>query len=157
LCKSEPFLWIERESTRATKSAGLQFTSATVKDLSMDVKRIEGRAGLATVRGSRAVLHLDGEAVGDVIVKGWDGSWGYGTFLPSERFSEYAPLYGLWSLLMHADDEDEKLSDAASEELLQAEAQIDAIRTRLYFPKNQQWADVAELNIDGEMLEWKEY
>jgi hypothetical protein len=121
----------------------------------MDVKRIEGRAGLVTARGGRAVLHLDGEPVGDVIVNGWDGSWGYGTFLPGEHFSEYAPLFGLWSLLMHADEG--RLSHAASEELVQAETQMDAIRTRLFFPQNQQWTDVVQLTIDGELLEWKEY
>jgi hypothetical protein len=123
----------------------------------MNAKPIERRAGQTTPRGSRAVLHLNGEPVGDVLIKGWDGSWGYGNFLPGERFSEYAPLYGLWSLLMHADEADEKLSDAASQELSRAENSLDAIKSKLFFPKNQQWVNVAQLNIDGDLLEWKEY
>ena len=123
----------------------------------MNVKPVEARAGHATARGGRAVLHLDGQPVGDVVIKGWDGSWGYGNFVPGERFSDYAVLFGTWSLLMHADSADEKLSDAAAQELMQTETRLDAIKSKLFFPKNQQWVDVAELNIDGELLEWKEY
>jgi hypothetical protein len=123
----------------------------------MNVKHIEPRAGFSSVRGSQAVLHLNGQPVGDVMVKGWDGSWGYGDFQPSEPFSNYAPLFGIWSLLIHADNSDERLSRAAADELSQAEARLDAIKTQLFFPKNEQWVTVAQLNIDGELLEWKEY
>jgi hypothetical protein len=123
----------------------------------MNAKPLEPRVGQTTARGGRAILHLDGQPVGDVVVQGWDGSWGFGTFLPGERFSDYAPIFGTWSLLMHADGDDQKLSDAASQELIEAESRLDTIKSKLFFPKNQQWVDIAELNIDAEMLEWKEY
>jgi hypothetical protein len=123
----------------------------------MNAKPVEPRAGRATARGTRAMLYFDSQPVGNVVVQGWDGSWGYGSFIPGEGFSDYALLFGIWSLLMHADNADERLSDAASEELKQAETRLDAIKSKLFFSKNQQWVDIAELNIDGQLLEWKEY
>ena len=96
-----------------------------------------------------------GKPVGRVDVKGWEDSWGLGEFSPAEHFSSYAPLFGLWSLLMHADEK--RLSREASQELSLAESQLDAIKVRLFFLQNEEWVDVAQLTIDGQLLEWKEY
>jgi len=122
----------------------------------MDVRRSNSRAGSVLSRGTLALLYLNGKPVGQVYVKGWEDSWGLGEFHPTPDFSEYAPLYGLWSLLMHA-DEDTRLSREASQELSQAESQLDTIKARLLFPQNEEWVDVAQLTIDGALLEWKEY
>ena len=49
------------------------------------------------------------------MVKGWDGPWGIGDFTPGERFAQFAPPFGLWSLLMHAKTVDGCLSRAGIE------------------------------------------
>jgi hypothetical protein len=102
-------------------------------------------------------LYLEGQDVGTVVVKGRDNSGGYGDFTPSEQFAAFAPAYGLWSLLMHADEDSSRLSPAASSELASAESALDAIKARLFFPAQRRWVDVAQLTIDGELLEWREY
>jgi hypothetical protein len=106
-------------------------------------------------KGTRACLHLDGEHVGDVVIKGWDASWTYGVFEPAEAFAAFAPVYGGWSLLMH-EDEHRPLDPAAAEALREAERRMDRIRARVYFPDYDAWHDVAQLNIDGGLIEWKE-
>jgi hypothetical protein len=145
----------------------------------MVVQPSHAPASRASKRGSQAHLFLDGKHVGvelvlgfqqflrrgaaqslrfTVDVKGWMApSWGYGDFTPNGGFSDYAPLFGLWSLLMHADGETERLSRAAAQELLEAEHKLDAIKARLFFPHAPEWVDVAELTIDGALLEWKQY
>jgi hypothetical protein len=107
-------------------------------------------------RGGPAVLYLDGKPVGTVDVKGWAASWGYGYFRPNNEFASYAPMFGLWSLLMHADT-GERLSDAAAKELSSAETALDMLRARLLFTESSEWVHVAQLTIDGDLLEWKEY
>lgn len=109
--------------------------------------------------GAVGQLHLNGCPVGSVTVTGWDTSWGFGRFQPDAAdFAPYADAYGLWALLMHRDDAaDGRLSRAASAELAQAENQLDRIRARLYFPNDDVWLDVFEVNIDGDLVEWKEY
>ena len=57
---------------------------------------------------------------------------------------------------MH-EDEHAPLSEAASQELRDAEQQIDRIRVRVHFPDCGVWHDVAQVNIDGGLIEWKEY
>lgn len=113
-------------------------------------------ASTKTVRGTRGELHLNGRRVGDISVAGWDASWTFGRFEPGDDFSAFAPVFGRWSLLMH-EDEAEPLSRAASEELRDAEREMDAIRARVFFPADGIWHDVAQLNIDGELIEWKEF
>jgi hypothetical protein len=108
-------------------------------------------------RGNHAVLFMDGTQVGTVEVKGWMASWGYGDFTPDHAFSSYAPIFGAWSLLMHADGETERLSREASRELTEAEHRLDSIKARLFFPHASEWVEVAALTIDGTLLEWKEY
>ena len=100
-------------------------------------------------------LYLDGELVGEVFVRGWQSSWGFGEFHPNERFSAFAPVFGQWAMLMH-EDERERLSVAASDELSVAEQAMDGIRSQLFLRELNEWRDVRQLNIDGELIEWKE-
>jgi hypothetical protein len=108
-------------------------------------------------RSGDAILLLNGEEVGVVHAKGWDTSWGFGSFSPNDAFSHYAPIYGTWSLLMHAEGDAGRLSRDAIEELAKAEALVDSIRAQLIFTDDQQRIDVATLTIDGDQLEWKEF
>jgi len=108
-------------------------------------------------RSGPAILLLNGEPVGMVHAKGWDTSWGFGDFSPNEAFSHYAPVFGMWSLLMHADDDSDRLSRDTIEELAKAEALLDSIKAQLVFLEDQHRVDVAQLTIDQDKLEWKEY
>ena len=58
---------------------------------------------------------------------------------------------------MHADGDDRPISRATSAELVRAENVLDSIKCRLFFPDDDVWIDVFQLNIDGELLDWKEY
>ena len=107
--------------------------------------------------GAVGFLHLNGDPVGLVTVTGWGTSWGFGRFRPGARFEPYAQVYGLWSLLMHDNEDGRPLTAAASAELARVENALDRIRGRLYFPTDDVWVDLFQLNIDGELLEWKEY
>lgn len=104
---------------------------------------------------SSAELYLNGKKVGHVNVRGWESSWGIGDFIPDDAFSDFALVFGQWSLLMH-EDPDERLTRAASEELNTAEQAMDAIRARLYFLDRNEWRNVRQINIDAELIEWKE-
>ena len=102
------------------------------------------------------MLYLNDEPVGDVVVLRTEDSWSHGTFLPGEGFSKYAPVFGRWSLLMHADaGGGERLSAAASEELRRTEYEIDRLRAKLHFRGKGEWVTCAQLNIDGPLIEWK--
>lgn len=90
-------------------------------------------------------------------VKGFNASWGYGDFLPDPSFSEFAPVFGQWSLLMHAQSDHERPDSATAEELRQIERLLDSIRARLFFPKTNESIAVPQLAISNELLEWKEY
>jgi hypothetical protein len=107
--------------------------------------------------GSRgdAALYLNDERVGDVVVQRTEDSWSHGTFSPGEGFAKYAPVFGRWSLLMHADGGGERLSAAASEELRRTEYEIDRLRAKLKFEEDGEWVNCAQLNIDGPLIEWK--
>ena len=107
------------------------------------------------IRGTRGALHLNGRYVGNVVVQGWDASWTYGQFQPTEGFADFAAVYGRWSLLMH-EDTAEPVSDVVASALRDAEQQMDTIRARVFFPDQNAWHDVAQLNLDGELIEWKE-
>ena len=106
--------------------------------------------------GAVGSVHLNGIPVGTVTVTGWDASWGFGRFCPDGGFSQFAPAFGRWSVLMHADG-DGRLSPAASAALARAENAMDAIKARLFFETDGIWVDAFQLNIDGDLLEWKEY
>jgi hypothetical protein len=102
-----------------------------------------------------ARLYLNDTEVGTIQVRGWDNSWGFGEFAPAEAFAAFAPHFGRWSLLMHADGT-ERLSPAASDELREAECAIDRIHAKLYLSKAGRWRTITQLNIDGPLVEWKE-
>jgi hypothetical protein len=102
-----------------------------------------------------ARLFLDGKDVGQVTVKSLADSWGFGEFEPNGTFAEFAAIFGNWSLLMHADDGEKRLSEAASDELRAAEFAIDSLRAKLRLDSSGEWVDVAQLNIDGPLVEWK--
>lgn len=102
-----------------------------------------------------ADLYINGKKVGSVHVRGWESSWGYGEFHPNEFFTEFAPVFGQWSLLMHADEDERALSEAASEELQQAEVAMDRLKSRLHFSEADEWHDLGQVNIDGILIEWK--
>jgi hypothetical protein len=108
-------------------------------------------------RSGRAILFLNGQAVGMVDTKARDTSWYFADFSPNAAFSQYAPIYGAWSLLMHAEGDDGRLSREHAEELSRAEAMLDRIKAQLVFVEDQQRVDVAQLTIDQDQLEWKEY
>jgi len=125
--------------------------------IAMVVQPTQAPAGAKKDRGRHAVVYMNGQPVGTLEVKGWMASWGYGDFTPSEGFSSYAPIFGTWSLLMHVDGDTRRLSREASRELAEAEHRLDSIKTRLFFPHDSEWVEVAALTIDGKLLEWKEY
>jgi hypothetical protein len=106
-----------------------------------------------------ARLFLNDRDVGRVKITGWDGSWGFGEFTPAEGFARFAPCFGAWSLLMHADagrDGTRRLSREAAEELREAECRIDRIHAKLFLAGLQEWRTISQLNIDGPLIEWKE-
>ena len=113
-----------------------------------------------------ARLFLNDHDVGAVKVKGWDDSWGFGDFAPGEGFAHYAPKFGAWSLLMHADlpsdlpdspdTRDWRLSDDAADALREIEQDIDRIHAKLFLVGPKQWRKISQLNIDGPLIEWKE-
>ncbi|HET6252254.1 MAG TPA: hypothetical protein VFE47_31500 [Tepidisphaeraceae bacterium] len=101
-------------------------------------------------------LLLKGVPVGSVILRGHDASWTFGEFTPFPEFSQFAALFGTWSLLMHAEDAGERLSEAASEELRLAEYAIDTIRATLLLESPEERRHLRQVNIDGPLIEWKE-
>jgi hypothetical protein len=102
-----------------------------------------------------AELYINDDYVGDVVVQGTEDSWCHGNFYPKPEFTKFATIFGQWSIVMHADSEDEQLSDAASEELRQMEVQIDQLRAKLLLIESGKWVMCSQLNIDGELIEWK--
>jgi hypothetical protein len=104
----------------------------------------------------RARLFINGVDVGAVAVKGWEGSWGIGEFLAGEAFAPYAPRFARWSQLMHEDAGADRLSDAALQELRRVECELDALRAELLLCDSGQRRRIRQLNIDGQLIEWKE-
>jgi len=103
-----------------------------------------------------ARLYLNGQDVGTVKFGRYDASWGFGEFAPAPEFDRFAAVFGRWSLLMHAENAGERLSEAASEELRQAEYAIDNLRAALHIDGTQERRFLRQINIDGPLIEWKE-
>jgi hypothetical protein len=103
-----------------------------------------------------ARLFLNGQDVGAVDIHGWEGGWGIGEFYPEAAFSDFALLFGAWSLLMHADDDQSRISRAAADELRAIEQSIDRLHARLHLLHNDEWIDARQVNIDGRLIEWKQ-
>ena len=103
----------------------------------------------------RAKLFINDIEVGDVAMQGSEDSWSHGCFHPNTAFAQFALLFGRWSLFMHVDGEYEPLSEAASSELRQTEYAIDRLQAKLLFHESHEWMPCTQLNIDGELIEWK--
>ena len=101
-----------------------------------------------------ARIYIDDQHVGDIDVSGWHGSWGLGQFRPNDLFEAYRPLFAEWSRLMHADAG--PISDDVSQRLRELECQMYTLRCKLFLVQLHQWRQVLILNIDREMIEWKE-
>ena len=101
-------------------------------------------------------LYIDELHVGTIRPGRHENSWNFGDFEPLICFSKFAPMFGRWSLIMHADSDVEPLSEAAAEELREAEMEIDRHRFRVFSPEQKQWTSLSEVNIDGSMIEWRE-
>ena len=105
---------------------------------------------------ARARLVINGKDAGRVTVRSFADSWGFGEFEPDAAFAEFAPLFGNWSLLIHADHDEDRLSPAASEELRRAELALDLrLRCKLVFDDDDEVLDLTQLNIDGPLIDWK--
>ncbi|MDB5322497.1 MAG: hypothetical protein JWN40_4128 [Phycisphaerales bacterium] len=102
-----------------------------------------------------AELFLNGRLVGTVQFKGEANSWHFGVFTPHADFTPFAPVFGRWSLLMHADEDSDRLTDAASDELRQTEIEIDRLCAKLHIPATDEWCELKQINIDGELIDWK--
>jgi hypothetical protein len=102
-----------------------------------------------------AELYLNDQLVGIVEVRSSDNSWHFGVFTPHAEFVPFAPLFGRWSLLMHADEDANRLTSAASQELRETEIAIDRLRAKLHFPATGRWCELQQINIDGDLIDWK--
>jgi hypothetical protein len=103
----------------------------------------------------QAKLYLNGRSVGSITVRGFTDSWHFGEFAPSADFAEFAPLFGEWSLLLHADETAPEISRVARDELTRIEREIDQLRAELFFPETEQRIVADQINIDGDLVEWK--
>jgi hypothetical protein len=99
-------------------------------------------------------LFINGKAVGKVVAESASESWGFGQFTPSEGYSQFATIFGTWSLLLHAEDDRSRLSSDALDELRAAEAAIDALKAELRWNDTPQPVPVHQLTIDGTLIEW---
>jgi hypothetical protein len=99
-------------------------------------------------------LYFNGQHVGDIAVRGWHGSWGFGDFNARPAFDQFASLFAEWSRLMHANPG--RLSRENALRLREVENRTYALRARLWLVEARQWRHIAILNIDGAMIEWKE-
>ena len=103
--------------------------------------------------GACGELYLNGVAVGSVVVTGYDTSWGFARFRRGPGFEPFAPAFDLWSILLH--EGTDRLDRSTAANLAVVENAMDRIRARLRFADG--WVDLAQVNIDGELLEWKQY
>jgi hypothetical protein len=102
-----------------------------------------------------AELYLNDQLVGIVEVQRSDNSWHFGVFMPNADFAPFAPLFGRWSLLMHADEDADRLTSAASDELRETEIAIDRLHAKLHIAGTGEWCDLQQINIDGDLIDWK--
>lgn len=100
-------------------------------------------------------LHLDGEHVGAIVVERSHDSWTFGRFTPNDNFVPFAQRFGWWSLLIH-EDAGESLNRRTALELRRAEKALDSLHVRLREADTDTWHAVWQINIDGQLAEWKE-
>ena len=99
-------------------------------------------------------LYLNGQLVGDLVVQGWHGPWGFGEFEPRPAFAAFAPLFAEWSRLMHASPG--RLTRDNAARLRAIENRMYALHGRVWLVNAREWRHVDIVNIDGTMIEWKE-
>src|SRR5437773_1192305 len=100
-------------------------------------------------------LCLEGKTVGYVEFNRYADSWCFGRFAPTREFSEFAALFGEWSLLIHADQHEDQVSRAALDELAKIERKIDSPHAELVLPNSGDRITVDQVNIDGNLVELK--
>jgi hypothetical protein len=100
-------------------------------------------------------LCLEGKFVGTIELNRFADSWLFGSFEPTRGFSEFAALFGEWSLLIHADENDPQISRAALDEMAKIERVIDGLHVELRLPENGDCVAVTQINIDGNLVELK--
>ena len=100
-------------------------------------------------------LCLEGKPVGQIELHRFADSWLFGEFRPTSGFSEFATLFGEWSLLLHADENDPQVSRTALDEMAKVERVIDALHIQLRLPQTNERIPVKQINIDGPMVELK--
>ena len=103
----------------------------------------------------RGELYLNGTLVGYVVGDRWSAPWGFGHFLPLAAFSDYAPLFGMWSVLIHEDDGNDRTSAPALDELRRIEHEIDRLNAHLKWIDPPQSVPLEQLTIDGQLVDWK--
>lgn len=108
------------------------------------------------VGSTSARLFLNDHDVGVVEVKAWDDAWGFGDFAPGDGFRRYAQHFGDWSRLLHAPHADDRLTDADRDALRRVEYEIDRLHAKLFLVESREWRRISELNIDGQLVEWRE-
>lgn len=99
-------------------------------------------------------LFINDQDVGEVAIRGWQGSWGIGSFAPVESFEPFRPLFAEWARLMHADDG--PVTPAISQRLRALEYDMYRLHCRLFIQELGQCRQILILNIDGPLIEWKE-
>ena len=108
-----------------------------------------------------AELWINGTNVGQVDVHGWRYSWGFGDFRPNAEFRRYAPLFMRWAKLMDTGPAGDRIGEAPGEhvrdDLREVEYAIDRLHFSLHVPDGGRWRAIAELAIDGPMIEWREW
>jgi hypothetical protein len=103
-----------------------------------------------------AELYIGKIHVGTIDVQRGDGAWGFGEFKPGPGFTQFAHLFGAWSLLMH-EDESQRISREAAEELSAIEQILDTLPARIVWEDVHRDISVAQINIDGNLIEWRSY
>jgi hypothetical protein len=101
------------------------------------------------------VLYLEGRPVGRVSLVGRDGPWCFGHFTPDQEFWAFDRYFRVWSELLHAGSDGQPLSDGVREKLSALEKSIDQLRATIHLTDADERHEITELNIDGEMIEWK--
>jgi hypothetical protein len=102
----------------------------------------------------QAELILNGRSVGTVAAEAAADAWGFGYFTPNEAFSDFAPVFGVWAMLVHEEDDAGRASATALDELRRLEWAIDAIHAELYWTDTQDRTPINQLTIDGSLIEW---
>src|SRR4051794_11317934 len=93
----------------------------------------------------RGRLYLDGQFVGNISIRSWDGSWGFGEFHADPAFARFAPLYNEWARLMHSPQVVHGLTPDIADALRKVECALYAIKAKIYIEELQAWRRVGIL------------